>query len=54
MTDLIEAYAAEVNRQIARQTEQPSDKWKTEYAKGVEIARRITKQRGYKVPEVGE
>jgi hypothetical protein len=54
MTDLIEAYAAEVSRQIAQQTAKqpgPDSNWQAQYAKGVEIARNMQQQRGYKVPD---
>jgi hypothetical protein len=51
----IEAYAAKISDQIARQAaKQPgpeSNEWKAGYAKGVAIARNIATQRGHKVPD---
>jgi hypothetical protein len=54
MTDLIEAYAAEVSRQSARQIAKqpgPDGDWQAGYAKGVKIARNMQQQRGHRVPD---
>lgn len=46
----VEKLADEINRQRGKQQQPPKD-WTSGYAKGVEIARDIAKQRGHRVPD---
>ena len=46
-------HLAETARQTAKQPG-PDSNWQAGYRKGVEIARNMQQQRGYKVPGVGE